>query len=643
MAEHEEIQGTEPGGAEAGRVDSGLAAVALAMARKSRPSGPDDRLDALLESQRRLADEQQRLVNLQIGNLEEDRALQHRHLALTHRHLLLSHFGDGLRIGLQLLAIVVGLFVVVGLGVLVWQAHNDHSLVIEAFSVPPDLARDGLTGEVVAARFLDKLEAMQTATQSDRPSDTFQNDWGSDIKVQIPETGLTFGEFEKLLRDKLGHASHVTGEVIRTAGGIAITARLGDAPPQTFEGPQSDLDGLAQKAAEAVYRANQPYRYAEYLDQHGRVPEAFAVISELAANGPRSERGWAYTQWGSLDLNEHGDVRAARTHLLKARGFGGGVGASAEIGLINVEVWSGHDERALEYSKALVVTLQKRSPETTEAFFENNKIISAAWLASLVGDHQTSAREYMLAANAPDYLGTARLAPSLAATEYALDHDPQSARRALESWAPIDDASLLQLDAISAFSALPAFWQAASTDSWPAALANIRASDAWLEAQARTHPLMGLLRNVWIHPLEALALAQTGDVAGAEALIATTPPDCYLCLRVRGQIAAQKRDRPAAERWFADAVRQAPSLPFAYADRGEARLAMGDAAGAIADFANAHRRSPHFADPIKGWGDALARQGQRRAALAQYDEALKYAPAWVALRRARDEAERPAT
>jgi tetratricopeptide (TPR) repeat protein len=623
MAEDEQSAGADAA--------ASTAALALALSRKPRGPRTDDALDALLEKQ-------SRLIGLQLENLEEDRALQHRHLALTHRHLLLSHFGDRLRIGLQLLAIAVGLFVVVGLGAMVWQAHNDHSLVIEAFSVPPDLARDGLTGEVVAARFLDKLKAMQTATQSDRPSDTFQNDWGSQIKVQIPETGLTFGEFEKLLRDKLGHASHVTGEVIRTAAGVAVTARLGDAPPQTFEGPQSDLDGLAQKAAEAIYRANQPYRYAEYLDQHGRVPEAFAVISELAANGPRSERGWAYNQWGSLDLNEHGDVRAARTHLLKARGFGGGVGASAEIGLINVEVWSGHDERALEYSKVLVAMMRKRSAETTEEFFENNKIVSVAWLASLVGDPQTSAREWMLAASAPDYLGTTRLAPSLAATEYALDHDPQSARRALESAAPIDDASLLQLDAISAFSALPAFWNAAAAENWPAALANIRASDAWLEAQTPTHSLMGLLRLVWIHPLEALAMARTGDVAGAQALIATTPLDCYPCLRVRGQIAAQMKDWRSAERWFADAARQAPSLPFAWSEWGDMRLARGDLAGAIAVFQIAHKTGPHFADPLKGWGDALARQGRWSDARARYGEALKFAPAWTALRQARDAA-----
>ena len=55
-------------------------------------------------------------------------------------------------------------------------------------------------------------EEMQAATESDRPASSFQNNWGSEIKVEIPETGLTFGELDKLLRDKFGHASHVSGE-----------------------------------------------------------------------------------------------------------------------------------------------------------------------------------------------------------------------------------------------------------------------------------------------------------------------------------------------------------------------------------------------------------------------------------------------
>jgi tetratricopeptide (TPR) repeat protein len=135
----------------------------------------------------------------------------------------------------------------------------------------------------------------------------------------------------------------------------------------------------------------------------------------------------------------------------------------------------------------------------------------------------------------------------------------------------------------------------------------------------------------------------TGDMAGAEALVGTTPLDCYVCVRMRGKIAAAGRDWPTAEHWFAEAVRQGPSIPMAYSDWGEMLLAKGDPAGAIAKFDLAHQKGPRFADPLKGWGDALARQGQWSDALAKYDEALKDAPAWQALHQARDAAARRAS
>jgi len=98
--------------------------------------------------------------------------------------------------------------------------------------------------------------------------------------------------------------------------------------------------------------------------------------------------------------------------------------------------------------------------------------------------------------------------------------------------------------------------------------------------------------------------------------------------RVRGQVAAEARDWPASTRWFAEAVRQAPSPPQAYAEWGEALLAAGDADGAIAKLSLAHDKAPHFADPPELWGEALMKQGDYAGALGKFTEADKDAPRW---------------
>ena len=563
---------------------------------------------------------QSRLIDLQTEHLHEQRELQ---LA----HLKVRRWKDRLSLALQTLGVIVGAALVVGVGVMAWQAHEDHGLVIDAFSVPPELARDGLTGEVAAGRFLDKLQALQTATASDRPDQSYQNNWGSEFKVEIPDTGLTFSEFEKLLREKLGHVSHVSGEVMKTPNGMAVTARFGTAPPQTFKGPSDDFDDLAQKAAEAVYRASQPYRYTEYLDQHGRSDEAFAVVSDLAANGPPSERGWAYSEWAIMDLNDHGDAATARLHASKGKGFGAGSDLSDGISLVNTEVWSGHEEADLSISRELDHEAQKRLPDTSRFFYVQNKLLGRAWLEFIRPDYSASAAVWLKTAR-DDGLNFTVLGPAMAATAYALDHDLVAARQAMAPLQGRDETSYMWNVAKGAFTALPDYWMAAEAGDWPAALADARAVDAWLESNKAMRPIFGLLQTVWIHPLEALAFARSGDHAAAQALIATTPVDCYLCLRVRGLIAAEAHDWPGAERWFAEAARQGPSLPFAFTDWGRMLLAKGDVDGAIAKLQIGHEKGPHFADPLEVWGEALASKGDFAGAAAKFAEADKYAPRW---------------
>jgi tetratricopeptide (TPR) repeat protein len=580
---------------------------------------------------------QAQLLETQNKHLEEEHPARLRYLRGQAREVDIRRFALRLRLALQIFLVLVATVFGIGALIVLRDAVTDHGLVVEAFSVPPDMARDGLTGEVVATRFLDKLQAMQAATVSDRPADSYQYNWGSDIKVEIPETGLDLHSVSKYLRDRFGHSNRITGEVIRTPAGIAVTARFGAVPPTTtVVGAESDFDELAGKAAEAVYRTSQPYRFAQFLNGQDRIAEAVSVITDLATKGPQSERAWADIEWGWLDITAYGNLDEARKHCLQGLSHAGASTSAAEICLIQAEVWSGHDEKALEYSRPLAIAAQNKVPGTTDEFFEGNRIISVAWLETLTGDIQKSVKDWTLAESTPFWLGTEKLAATLVANAYAVNHDPDSARAVARTLGPTADTSALELDALNGFYPLPMYWIAAASGDWPAALADARSSDGWLEAHASANKLLPPLRWVWIQPLEALAMAHSGDVAAAEKLAAQTPADCYLCVRVRGQIAAIKRDWPTAERWFAEAARQAPSLPFAFSEWGEMRLAKGDLDGAIAEFEAAHRKTRHFADALKGWGDALARRGQPKAALAKYEEALEYAPNWTALKEARN-------
>ena len=93
--------------------------------------------------------------------------------------------------------------------------------------VPPDLAEHGLTGQVIASQIIDKLAKMQKATASARPADSYSNNWGNDIKVQIPDTGVSIGEFNRYLHQWLGNQTHITGDVVRAGDRLVVTARAG--------------------------------------------------------------------------------------------------------------------------------------------------------------------------------------------------------------------------------------------------------------------------------------------------------------------------------------------------------------------------------------------------------------------------------
>ncbi|HEX4292809.1 MAG TPA: hypothetical protein VHZ29_01610 [Rhizomicrobium sp.] len=406
---------------------------------------------ALREDLRDYLRHQSQLARIQIADLEREDKVRHRSLRI-------HHAGDLLKLGFEIAAALVVLAAAAVIGAAVWSAAHDDGLVIEAFNVPSDMAANGLTGQVVATRIQDRLAWMQSRSGTIRAAGTYRNDWGDDIKVHIPNTGVSIGEF-----------AH---DVVATS-----------------------------------------------------------TVTERA-----------------LNAEAVGDCRAA-------------IAAEGEL----------------------------------------------------------SAQE--------DYSNSQTSTPLMMSADLAADHEISASRKASSDAKGEAAALRLASRVLSAFDLPPlsAYLRAAEMGDWKAArddLARLSETPQAKSAGARA------IMDVEIRPLLADAEARLGNFARAHALIDGSAPDCYLCTRVRGNVAAAQKDWNAAQRWYAKAASLGPSLPFADLDWARARLSKGDRDGAIAKLANANAKAPHFADPLELWGEALVARNRSDLALAKFAQAEKCAPNW---------------
>src|SRR3954468_22093383 len=139
---------------------------------KARDSGE---ARSLLEKQARLIDTQEVLAKAD----------------LTHRHWQI--ISERIGAALKALTVAAGLMVLTAIGVFLWSAHQARGMVVDAFSVPPEMERSGMTGAVVASELLDKVSALEAQTQSARAQSSYEDSWSDSKGVEVPYTGVSIG------------------------------------------------------------------------------------------------------------------------------------------------------------------------------------------------------------------------------------------------------------------------------------------------------------------------------------------------------------------------------------------------------------------------------------------------------------------
>jgi tetratricopeptide (TPR) repeat protein len=574
-------------------------AVALALAGASR-----EKADAFLDEERALAASQSALI-----------ADQRHHLAEDIKQIDLRIWELRMGVLLRVATLVVGIAVAAGVSLFVWDAAHANGLIVNEFSVAPDIAARGLTGQVLATQLLGDLSDLQSKTNSVRAAFSYTNNWGNDLKVEIPDTGISIGEFTRFLREWIGNETHISGAVYRTATGIVLSASVGSDALPTLTGGDTDIDALLSTMAEAIYQKTQPHRYAIYIYGRRRYDQAEAALKALTVNGQAEDQFWAYNGLISLydSENRWSDAEKAVQGAFALR-----------QGSVVTNFFSARSDAASQRDEesaaaARILLAGERDPDISERNWNTMRLATECLLARLHGAFLDAINLCRQARQRPDVLSIRAYSLVYEFLDAAAVHDAEAMHAAAASLPSFDDPQAGQ--ALEAYEA----WNEVPLGHWSALLQKL-ADLKILGHNGATYTIVANARAK--EPIIAYAMALSGDLAGAHAFIDRTPVDCGLCLRMRGRIDSLEKNWTGADYWFARAVSDAPSVPFAFEDWGQSILTRGLPDAAIEKFKQSNQKGPRFADPLEGWGEALMAKSQSHLALAKFAEAEKYAPNW---------------
>jgi hypothetical protein len=604
---------------EAPEAVAGSEAVAAAVADKLAGNDP-----GVARKTEEFLSDQSQLLRVQKKHLEEEHDARLHFLRGQAREVDIRRFGLRLRVGFQLFIAFFATVIGVGIAVMIYDAVTSRSVVIDPFEAPPSLAADGLNGKVLAAGLLDVLTRIQAASRANIEHRNLSNAWTNDIAIDVPETGISVGQLERVLKARFGHDQHIEGDLVKTGSrGLALTVRGTGILPKTFSGEAGSLDKLLTQAAEYVFGQSQPGLWAAYLSQIDRNDDAIGFAQGAYNTVEASEKPYVLNAWANA-IAARGGEDAMREALPLWR----------ETLRLKPDYWTGYnnvmyalnglgdEEGVARVGERMMQAAGGRPGRAPEAMYQNYDLL--VWdLPAARADQIADMESHGGIGTGNSVSGAENL--SVDQTEVQM-HDVEAATLRLKT-TPVDEKNLPDV-------ASAAFDRALLAEETGDLTAAAHKWDAYAAAYA--NPTVSVSNPSTIC-YAAVSYEKTGQPGKADAALNAvgklTFVDCY---RLRGDVLDLRGDWAGAQQWYAKAVELAPSVPSGYYSFGLALARRGDLAGAAAKLKEANQKGPHWADPLKAWGEVLVKQGQTKKALAKYDEALKYAPNWKELKEARE-------
>ncbi len=189
---------------------------------------------------------------------------------------------------LQIMIVAIGALVMAGIAIALWNASQADGTVVEAFSVPPTFAQEGIGGDVVANDITNKLSAIR------------------DI-----------AEANSLSRSR---------GVRRESAALTVTV---DGQTQTVTGSRDDLDRIEQKAAEWVFATVDPANIVLYWSGQGRDAEALAAAARFAHQTSNTACAGTLGCFRRHRLQDGGAAHGAARHRARSWARRGGAAPGA--------------------------------------------------------------------------------------------------------------------------------------------------------------------------------------------------------------------------------------------------------------------------------------------------------------------------